>query len=204
VYDPALAPVGSNLDTGKLEMLSRPYPRVVAGTPLGWSFAQGEFRASWSVQKAAGKGEEFPAGSLSEIAVPARAFPDGYGVSVEGGRVVSRAGAPVLRVAQCPAAKEISLRVAQMFGGVEHSCRAPRLRVSVRPRRVPAGEPTQLRIRVRPPLRAWIHIAGRSRSRRTSNRGKLRLTETFTRPGKRRITARKPGYRPGKAVLRVR
>jgi endoglycosylceramidase len=205
VFDPSLAPVGSNLDAGKLALLSRPYPRVVSGTPQAWSFAEGVFSASWSVEKAAAKGEKFPAGSLSEIALPRRAFPDGYAVSVEGARVVSRAGARVLRLAQCPGATKITTRVSGlslMEGQRRHSaCGTAKLRVRVRPRRVTAGEPTRLRITVRPRVRARIHIAGRVR---TAKRGAVRIRRTFAAPGRVVIRATKRGYRPGRTVLRVR
>jgi endoglycosylceramidase len=83
VYDPAKAPRGANLDTGKLALLSRPYPQVTAGTPLKWSFADGVFRFTWR-----------PRGRrATEVVVPHRAFPGGYRTRAKGASVASKRGA---------------------------------------------------------------------------------------------------------------
>jgi endoglycosylceramidase len=205
VRDPALAPAGDNLDTGKLSLLSRPYPRVVAGTPVSWSFSDGVLDATWSTEKAAGEGKRFGAGAISEIAVPARQFPTGYAVALTGARVVSRPGATVLRVAACPTATQISVRVSSSSARVgeprQSACVAPRLRVSLRPKRVRAGHRVRVRVRVRPAANARILIRGRTQS--TGPKGRTVIRRTFLRRGRVVIAALAPGFRPGRAVLRV-
>lgn len=98
VYDPALPPIGDNLNTGNLQVLASPYPQAVSGTPLKLSNANGAFTFSYSTTKADGSGS-FAAGSLSAMSVPAIAYPNGYTVSVTGGHVVSAANAPTLVIA---------------------------------------------------------------------------------------------------------
>lgn len=110
VVDDRLPPTGANVRTRKLDVLSRPYPRVVAGTPTGWSFDRrgGVFTAAWTTTLPAGA----PAGTAeTEIALPRRQFPSGYAVSVAGGAVRSAPGAGVLRVVAEPGAKEVRVRV---------------------------------------------------------------------------------------------
>ena len=97
VRDPAKPPSGANLDTAKLALLSRPYPRVISGTPTAWSWKDGVFKLSWKARR-----------GLTQIAVPRRQFPKGY--TVTGARVRARragtlvvsapVGARTLRVAR--------------------------------------------------------------------------------------------------------
>ena len=54
----------------------------------------------------------FPSGSVTQIATPRLSYPDGYAAQVSGGKVVSRSGARVMRVASCPGASEVSVKVA--------------------------------------------------------------------------------------------
>jgi endoglycosylceramidase len=113
VRDPARAPEGPNIDRGKLVQLARPYPRVVAGTPLGWSLRDGVFRARWSTARvgAGAAGRRFGPRAATELAVPRRRFPRGYVARVRGGRVVSRAGARVLRVRAREGARQVRVTV---------------------------------------------------------------------------------------------
>ena len=69
VFDPAKPPAGENLDPVKLDVLVRPFPRVVAGRPIAWTFEDGVFELTWKARK-----------GRTEIAVPRRAFPKGYRV----------------------------------------------------------------------------------------------------------------------------
>ena len=98
VYDPALPPTAGNVNTGSLDVLASPYPQAVSGTPLKLSNANGAFTFNYSTVKADGSGN-FAAGSLSTIAAPAVAYPNGYAVTVTGGHVVSAANAPTLVIA---------------------------------------------------------------------------------------------------------
>jgi endoglycosylceramidase len=110
VYDPALPPVGDNVNTAMLATLAAPYPRVIAGTPNAWSFADGTFRFSYSTAKVDGSGS-FATGSQTIISMPAVAFPNGYQVRVVGGHIVSAANAPQLIIASDAGATDISVVV---------------------------------------------------------------------------------------------
>lgn len=98
VYDPALPPVGDNVNQPVLAMLAQPYPQVIAGTPNAWSFGDGNFHFSYSTATADGSGA-FTTGAQTEIAMPITAYPDGYQVSVIGGHVVSAPDSSVLVIA---------------------------------------------------------------------------------------------------------
>jgi endoglycosylceramidase len=110
IRDPSRPPTGENLNTDLLAVLARPYPLVVAGTPLAWSFdpGPGVFEARWSVVlpdgRQAGRG-------ASEVMIPRRAYPNGYEVTVDGADVTSSSGANVLRVRARPGASEVKVRV---------------------------------------------------------------------------------------------
>ncbi|MHB8669393.1 MAG: cellulase family glycosylhydrolase [Acidimicrobiales bacterium] len=92
-------PTGTNVNQAMLGALARPYPQLVAGTPIAWNFepATKAFSLRYSTNRADGRGA-FPAGSETDVAVPALQYPNGYRVSVSGGRAVSTPNAPVLRV----------------------------------------------------------------------------------------------------------
>jgi endoglycosylceramidase len=113
VNDPSRPPVGDNVKQGLLEVLTRPSPRVIAGTPQGWGWdaTTATFRASYSTVRADGAGS-FPGGSVSEFFLHQRFFPDGYRVQVTGGRVTSPANAPWLTVASLPGATQVTMTVA--------------------------------------------------------------------------------------------
>ena len=54
----------------------------------------------------------FPSGSVTQIATPRLSYPHGYAAQVSGGKVVSRPGVQLMRVASCSGASEVSLTVA--------------------------------------------------------------------------------------------
>ncbi len=110
VYDPAASPSGNNVNTSNLLTLSAPHPQLISGTPNSWSFSGGTLNFSYSTEKVDGSGS-FAAGSQTTIAVPAIQFPNGYQVSVTGGRVVSAAGASVLVIASDLGATTVSVVV---------------------------------------------------------------------------------------------
>jgi endoglycosylceramidase len=122
VLDPAKAPRGANLETDKLALLARPYPRTVAGTPTAWSFTNGTAEAAWTTARASGHGR-FGRGSVSELAVPRRQFPAGYRVAASGARVVSARGAVSLRVATCRGARTVEVSVKPGPGRSTRRCR---------------------------------------------------------------------------------
>jgi endoglycosylceramidase len=93
VIDPKESPRGDNLKREKLAVLSRPYPQVVAGTPLEWAFdpEEGTFTLAYETARVSGKGR-FRRG-LTDVFVPRLHYRDGYRVKVKGARAVSRPGA---------------------------------------------------------------------------------------------------------------
>ena len=98
VVDPKKPPRGDNLKRDKLEVLSRPYPQVVAGTPQEWKFDPEErtFELVYETKRASGKGR-FRRG-LTGVFVPRLHYPNGYRVQVRGAKVESRRGAKHLRL----------------------------------------------------------------------------------------------------------
>ena len=113
VFDPSQPPTGANVNTAKLAVLAAPYPQVVAGTPMNWSFSSGTFptfRLRYSTARADGAGL-FPPGAQTFISVPPIEYPNGYRVSVAGGQAVSPPNAPVLAVAANPGANIVDVLV---------------------------------------------------------------------------------------------
>jgi endoglycosylceramidase len=116
VYDPALPPTGDNVHTGNLKTLAAPYPQVISGTPTTWSFTDGTFNFSYSTARVDGSGN-FDAGSETTISVPEIEYPNGYQVSVTGGRVVSAPNAPHLVIESGTGATTISVVVTANAAG---------------------------------------------------------------------------------------
>ncbi len=116
VYDPSQPPVGANVNTATLATLAEPYPQVVSGTPISWSFGNGTFQFSYATEKVDGLAS-FPAGSQTTISVPAVEFPNGYQVSVTGGEVLSAPNAPQLVIASDADANTVNVVVTPIAGG---------------------------------------------------------------------------------------
>jgi endoglycosylceramidase len=113
VQEASSPPSGENLNSATRDALVEPYPQVIAGTPLSWGFDRESATFSFSYSTLAADGtRSFRSGSVTQIATPRLSYPGGYAVHVSGGRTVSRPGAKVLRVASCPAAKEVSVTAA--------------------------------------------------------------------------------------------
>jgi endoglycosylceramidase len=112
VRDPRRKPEGSNVNATYLGSLSRAYPQSVAGTPRGWSYdpATRRFALSYSTARADGRGR-FARKALTEIVVPHRQYPKGYAVQVDGGVVVSRAGAQILKIRRRAGATGVGVTV---------------------------------------------------------------------------------------------
>ncbi|MBM0125218.1 cellulase family glycosylhydrolase [Pimelobacter simplex] len=112
INDPAGAPEGDNIKDGLLRVLTRPSPRTVSGTPLGWRWdgKSSTFDARYSTLRADGTGR-FPAGSTSDFFVHPRFFPGGYTVQVAGGTVTSAPNAAHLTIASSPGATEVVVTV---------------------------------------------------------------------------------------------
>lgn len=86
-------------------VLAVPYPWATAGTPGPQSFdaATGSFSYRYRVTSSLAV--------PTELVLPHLAYPHGYRVDVRGARIVSRAGAPVLKLAARPDAVTVRLRV---------------------------------------------------------------------------------------------
>lgn len=96
----ALKPAtGANVNQAMLATLARPYPQLVAGTPVGWRFdpTSKAFTFRYSPARADGHGA-FAAGAETDVAVPMTQYPKGYTVAVYGGTIASSPNASVLRV----------------------------------------------------------------------------------------------------------
>jgi endoglycosylceramidase len=125
VTDPAKPPTGANVDAQKLAVLDRPYPHAVAGTPTSFSYDLNTnvFKLSYSTMRASGHGR-FPAGSETDIYVPALRYPKGYSVRVTGAARISAAGAMILRLASCARHMRVTVRIAAT-GRSSSTCTAP-------------------------------------------------------------------------------
>lgn len=77
---------------------------------------------------------------------------------------------------------------------------AERIRIRVAPRRARAGR--RVRLRIRASVGGARVRVGRRRTLTASN-GRARLTVRFRRPGRARVSARKPDLAPGSATVRV-
>ncbi len=108
-----VAKFADNVNHDMLETLARPYPQLVSGTPMRWSFdpSTKRFDLEYSVARADGNGR-FAPGSQTAVSVPALQYPDGYVARVTGGRVVSRPNAPVLRVRAHHDADNVAVTIA--------------------------------------------------------------------------------------------
>jgi endoglycosylceramidase len=107
IKDLDLPPTPDNIKQPAMDVLARPYPQLVAGTPKSWSWAPLLFELEYSTTGPTGK--KFPSGSATEVFMPARHF-SSYDVRVIGARVVSEEGAKLLRLESCPGASEVSVQ----------------------------------------------------------------------------------------------
>ena len=216
IIDPRKPPEGANVDTAKLALLSRAYAQVVAGTPAQYAFVRDRFTLSYSTTRADGNGP-LPAFSSTDIVMPARQYPNGYGVLVKGGTVLSAPGARVLRIGACPGAESVSV-TAEGSRAFQVDCTAPpsavasltKLRVSVSPKTVRTGRRVTLRFTVkagkgklaRAVKGATVTLAG-TRAR-TNSKGRATIRRRFARAGKRTATVRAKGFASARATVRVR
>jgi endoglycosylceramidase len=109
VLDPSQPPTGANVLTDKLKVLAEPYPQLVAGTPVSWSFAKGVFTLTYRTARVSGG--SFAAGAQTQVAVPAIQYPAGYHVTVTGADVTSAPNAPTLFLAQHAGAAQVTVTV---------------------------------------------------------------------------------------------
>jgi endoglycosylceramidase len=105
-------PGGENVKAEKLAELARPYPRATAGTPLGWSWdpVRRVFEARWSTARVDGGGR-FAAKGQTELVLPPAAFPGGFRVVVNGGKVAGSKRSRRLRVVAKRGAATVTVAV---------------------------------------------------------------------------------------------
>lgn len=100
-----------NLDEAKAEVLSRPFPRAVAGTPLAYSFDPRlpEFRLSYAPSPAGGgRGP----GEPTEVFLPLPVFGDDYAIELSGARLSPRQDdSELLLLEHDSGAERVDLRV---------------------------------------------------------------------------------------------
>jgi endoglycosylceramidase len=222
VFDADRPPTGSNVKREKLKALSRPYPQLLAGTPLAYDFDERARRFKLSLSTTGPAGRVFlppkrarvvPASTpQSEIFVPAIHFAGGYEADVAGGAIASGPRARLLRVVACPGRKRVSVTVRRPGGAMDgpdcavKGAKRSRLRIRVSPRTPPAEGVTCFTVVVRTRegtrlIGAGVRIA-RERGR-TSKRGRALICADPKR-GKNRVTARKVGFKPAKRSIRAR
>jgi endoglycosylceramidase len=123
VRDPSKPPTGDNLESFKLEVLSRPHPSAVAGTPVSFGFdpQTKTFELDYRTARAGGDGA-FSPGAPTEIALPQRQYPHGYTAVVHGGRIRSAPDSSTLRIGACPGAQAVRVQVKPAAGRSSRGC----------------------------------------------------------------------------------
>jgi endoglycosylceramidase len=129
VVDPALPPTGSNVKQAKLDVLSQPYPQLVAGTPRGWSFDPSTrvFQLTYSTKGPGGKrfnrrlrnpSTRALRGRGTEIFLGRARYPKGYRVSARGAAIASKPKAGVLKLVACPGRRSVRVSVGPPGSGI--------------------------------------------------------------------------------------
>jgi endoglycosylceramidase len=111
VRDPSKPPRGKNIKRAKLRVLVRPYPQVIAGTPIRFDFdpETKEFELVYSTRRASGKGR-FRRG-LTDVFVPRLHYRRGYAVRAKGAEIASRHRRQHLILRSHPRAKRVRVVV---------------------------------------------------------------------------------------------
>lgn len=104
------APEGTNVAHDTLELLARPYPQAIAGTPVRWAFHPSTHRLEL-VYKTRPLGDDLAPGARTEVVVPQLQYPAGYRAHVKGGRVTSRRNARILLIKNGSEAPRITPKV---------------------------------------------------------------------------------------------
>lgn len=100
--------------SGLVALLSRPYPRAVAGADAVWSFDASTHRFHLGYRPTGG--------ADTDLAVPGASFAAGYHATVAGARVLSRPGAADLMLASCPGGHRVDVTVTPGAGVTGGTC----------------------------------------------------------------------------------
>jgi endoglycosylceramidase len=110
VRDLARPATGANVDEARLAALDAPHPRLVAGTPIGWTLSHaGVFTASWTTMLPSGV--PAPPDAVSDVWLGRRTFPAGFHLTLSGARVVRRTADSIV-VQATPGALRVVVRAA--------------------------------------------------------------------------------------------
>jgi endoglycosylceramidase len=111
IHDLSRPPATPNVKEEKLDVLARPYPRVIAGTPRHFGFDpdSGAFELAYSTRAADGRA--FDDGLETEVLIPERQYGRGYLVGASGAEVVSEPNERVLRLVAKSGESSVAVRV---------------------------------------------------------------------------------------------
>jgi endoglycosylceramidase len=112
VVDPREPPRGENVNRDKLLASARAYPQAVSGTPLSYGYDNETrtFELTYSTTTPGGRVLRRRAAG-TRVVLPGVQYPNGYETEVEGGAVVSRPNAKILRIRRDRGAAEVTVTV---------------------------------------------------------------------------------------------
>ena len=110
VHDVSAPPDGANVDAALVNILDRPYPQAIGGTPTAWKWdaSTRTFSLDYSTTLPNGRAAT---GLETDVYVPPLHFPTGYRVYATGATVVSPADASILRLQAVRGARAVGLKV---------------------------------------------------------------------------------------------
>ena len=111
VHDSTLPLVGDNLNEAVLDALARPYPSAVNGIPTHFSFDETSAVSTFEYSTVRPNGRRAPRALTTTLVLPARAYPSGYSIEIDGADVVSDPCAQVVQLRHRPRASDVSVRV---------------------------------------------------------------------------------------------
>jgi endoglycosylceramidase len=101
----------SNAKQAKLAVLAVPHAVAVAGTPRAWRFDRKARTVSFAYSTQRAGGGAFSRRLATVVFVPRRVYPTGYAATATGGRIVSSASSPWLRVVADAAVATVRIRI---------------------------------------------------------------------------------------------
>jgi endoglycosylceramidase len=102
-------PGGANLYGAKADVLVRPHPVAVAGTPTSLTYDIATHEMNFTFTASGPDEYRYPAGTATVISVPHRTFPDGWHATISGGKVISSDDPSRLIVLADPTADSVTV-----------------------------------------------------------------------------------------------